>query len=80
MTGILRRPCRRRRTSSCSSEYIPVGADLVLVPQRIVSLGRDGIETIAHNSNLYTLRGGRAVRVKIFQTKAAALEALGLAD
>jgi ketosteroid isomerase-like protein len=61
-------------------EYIPVGADLVLVPQRIVSLGRDGIETIAHNSNLYTLRGGRAVRVKIFQTKAAALEALGLAD
>jgi len=61
-------------------EYIPVGDDQVLVPQRIVSLGRDGVETIARNTNLYTLRRGRAVRVKTFQTKAAALEALGLAD
>jgi ketosteroid isomerase-like protein len=61
-------------------EYIPVGEEQVLVPQRIVSLGRDGIETIARNTTLYTLRGGRAVRVKTFQTKAAALEALGLAD
>ena len=61
-------------------EYIPVGEDQVLVPQRIISLGRDGVETIARNANLYTLRRGQAVRVKTFQTKAAALEALGLAD
>jgi ketosteroid isomerase-like protein len=61
-------------------EVLPVGDDQVLVSHRIVSVGRDGVETIARNTNVYTLNGGKATHIKSFQTKAAALEAAGLRE
>jgi len=61
-------------------EAIPVGDDRVLVAQRIVSVGRDGVETIAHSATVYTLSGGKATLIKTFQTKADALEAAGLSE
>ena len=61
-------------------EFIPVGDDRVIVPQRIVSVGRDGVETIARNTNVYTLNEGKATSIKSFQTKADALEAVGLSE
>jgi ketosteroid isomerase-like protein len=59
-------------------EVIPVDDDQVLVSHRIVSVGRDGVETIARNTNVYTLKEGKATHIKSFQTKADALEAVGL--
>jgi hypothetical protein len=32
-------------------EFISVGAERVVVPQRIVSVGRDGVEVVAHTAN-----------------------------
>jgi len=61
-------------------EIIPVSDDRVLVPQRIVSVGRDGVETIARNTNLYTLNEGKATQIKSFQTKADALAAVGRSE
>jgi hypothetical protein len=61
-------------------EVIPVGHDQVVVPHRIVSVGRDGVETIARNTNVYTLKERKATHIKSFQTKADALEAVGLTE
>ena len=61
-------------------EVIPFGEDRVVVLQRIVSVGRDGVETIARNANVFTLRQGKATHIKAFQTKAEALEAAGLGE
>ena len=61
-------------------EFIPVGDDQVVVPQKIVSVGRDGVEVVAHTANLFTLRGGKVTGWKNFQTKAEALEAAGLRE
>jgi ketosteroid isomerase-like protein len=61
-------------------EFIPVGPDRVVVPQKIVSVGRDGVEVVARTANLFTLQGGKVTRLKSFQSKAEALEAAGLAE
>jgi ketosteroid isomerase-like protein len=61
-------------------EVIPVGEDRVVVLQRTVSVGRDGVETIAHNASVLTLKQGKATHIKAFQTKAEALEAVGLRE
>jgi ketosteroid isomerase-like protein len=61
-------------------EFISVGADRVVIPQRIVSVGRDGVEVVAHTANLFTLRDGKVTHWKNFQTKAEALEAAGLSE
>jgi ketosteroid isomerase-like protein len=61
-------------------EFISAGADRVVVPQRIVSVGRDGVEVVAHTANLFTLRDGKVTHWKNFQTKDAALEAAGLRE
>jgi ketosteroid isomerase-like protein len=58
-------------------EVIPFGEERVMVLQRIVSVGRDGVETIARNANVFTLKEGKATHIKAFQTKAEALEAVG---
>ena len=63
-----------------AEEISPVGDDQVLIAHRIVSVGRDGVETVAHNANVVTMRNGRAVHIKTFQTKADAVEATGPAD
>jgi ketosteroid isomerase-like protein len=59
-------------------EAIPFGEDQVVVLQRTVSVGRDGVETIARNANVFTLKQGKASHIKAFQTRADALEAVGL--
>jgi ketosteroid isomerase-like protein len=61
-------------------EFIPVGVDQVVVPQEIVSVGRDGVEVVAHTANLFTLHAGKVTYLKNFQTKAEALEAAGLSE
>ena len=61
-------------------EFIPVGGDQVVVRQVIVSVGRDGVEVVAHTANLFTLHAGKVTCMKNFQTKAEALEAAGLSE
>jgi ketosteroid isomerase-like protein len=60
--------------------FIPVGVDQVVVSQEIVSIGRDGVEVVARNAPLYTLRAGKVTRLQNFQTTAEALEAAGLSE
>jgi len=59
-------------------ELIPAGDDRVIACLRVVAVGRDGIETIAHFASLTTLHSGRVTYVKVFLTKAEALEAAGI--
>ena len=61
-------------------EFIPIGVDQVVVPEEIVSVGRDGVEVVARIAMLYTLRAGKVTHLKNFQTKAEALEAAGLSE
>ena len=61
-------------------EFIPVGEDRVIVPYRMVMRGRDEIETVAHSATLYTLSKGKITHAKAFQSKADALEAVGLRE
>jgi len=56
-------------------EFIPVGEDRVVVPVRMIVVGRDEIETVARAANLFTLRDGRVTHFKAFQSKAEALQA-----
>ena len=61
-------------------ELIGVGEDRVLASFRFVSVGRHGIETVAHLANITTLRAGKVTHMQVFQSKADALEAAGLSD
>src|SRR5262245_59449404 len=61
-------------------EFIPVGKDQVVVPIRIVSIGRDDVETVAHAVLVMTVREHKIAYVKGYQSKAEALEAVGLSD
>ena len=38
------------------------------------------METIAHNATVYTLSAAKATHIKTFQTKADALEVVGLSE
>ena len=61
-------------------EFIPVGEDRVIVAFRMVMVGRDGIETAAHGATLATFAERRITHAKAFQSKADALEAVGLRE
>jgi len=61
-------------------EFIPVGEDRVIVAFRMVMVGRDGIETAAHAASLSTFSEGKITHSKGFQSKADALEAVGLRE
>ena len=61
-------------------EYIPVGEDQVMVPVRLIAVGRDGVETVARAASIFTLREGKVTHSKSFQSKAEALEAVGLRE
>jgi hypothetical protein len=76
--SLLRAMWERQRAEP--QEFIPFGEDRVVVPVRIVSVGRDAVETVAYGATVYTLREGRITRVKAFQSKADALEAVGLRE
>jgi ketosteroid isomerase-like protein len=56
-------------------EYIPVGENHVVVPVRLIAIGRDGVETVAARATVFTLREQRITRAKLFQSKAEALTA-----
>ena len=59
-------------------EFVPVGEDQVVVPIRIVSTGRDDVETVAHAVLVMTVRERKIAYIKGYQSKAEALEAVGL--
>ena len=61
-------------------EFIPVGMDQVVVPIRIVSIGRDDVETVADAVLVMTVRERKIAHVKGYQSKAEALEAVGLSQ
>ena len=63
-----------------AEELIPVGDDRVIVYLRVVGVGRDGIETVAHVANITTLRSGRVSYVRVFHQGRGAVEAAGLSE
>jgi hypothetical protein len=60
-------------------EFIPVGEDQVIVPVRLVSVGRDDVETVAQAAALITVREEKITRLKTFQRKSDAVKAAGAA-
>jgi hypothetical protein len=61
-------------------EFIPVGKAQVVVPIRIVSVGRDDVETVAHAVLVMTVRERKIAYVEGYQSKAEALEAVALSE
>jgi ketosteroid isomerase-like protein len=62
-------------------DFIVVGDDLVVVPVRLVGVGKQsGAETTANAAHLWTFRDGKVIRQETFQTRAEALEAAGLSE
>ena len=61
-------------------EFIPVGKHQVVVPIRIVSIGRDDVETVAHAVLVMTVREGKIAHIKGYQSKAEALDAMGVSQ
>ena len=61
------------------SEFIEVD-DNVIVPQTGYTRGRDGIETTARITLVWTIRDGAIVRICLYQDKQDALEAAGLSE
>jgi len=59
-------------------EFIPVGKDHVVVPVRIVSIGRDDVETVAHAVLVMTVRDRKIAHIEGYQSKAEALKAVRL--
>jgi hypothetical protein len=70
----------RERDVGGPQDYIPMGGEQVVVPVRLIAVGRDGVETIARSAHLVTVRGGRVAHIKAFQTRTEALEAAGLRE
>ena len=63
-----------------AQELIPVDEDRVIVPFRIVSVGREDVEVTAHAAMLVRVGDGKITHMKSFQSKAEALEAVGLSE
>jgi len=61
-------------------EFIPTEGGQVVVPERIVSVGRDNVETVARAAVVVTVQNGKVTHIKTFQSKADALEAVGLSE
>ncbi|MEA2472158.1 MAG: hypothetical protein QOE06_73 [Thermoleophilaceae bacterium] len=76
LVSLLREMWKRQRIEP--QEFIPVGDDRVVVASRIVSVGREEIETVAHAATVWTVKQGRIARVVFFQSKDEALEAAGV--
>lgn len=52
----------------------------VVVPNTAHMQGRDGMEVIARSTFVYTVENGQITRVRMFQERAEALEAVGLQE
>jgi hypothetical protein len=63
-----------------AQEFIPVGENRVIVPVRIVSVGREDVEVVARMAMLITVNDSMITHMKSFQSKADALEAVGLSE
>jgi ketosteroid isomerase-like protein len=63
-----------------AQEFIPVDEERVIVPFRIVSVGREDVEVVARAAMLITVSGGKITHMKAFQSRADALEAVGLSE
>ena len=62
-------------------EIIEVGESTVIAVNHMRTHGREsGVEVDAVGAQLWTITGGTARRVKLYQSKADALEAVGLGD
>jgi len=61
-------------------EFIRVGEDQIIVHVRLISVGRDDVETVARGAAVTTVREEKIAQMKTFQSKAAALEAVGLSE
>jgi ketosteroid isomerase-like protein len=59
--------------------FTEVGSEVV-VPNTAHVRGRQGIEVIGRSTFVYTVENGRITRLRLFQERAEALEAVGLAD
>ena len=57
-----------------------IGDDRVLAWFRFVSVGRDGIETVAHFATITTIHAGKITQIQAFLSKAEALKAAGLEE
>jgi hypothetical protein len=63
-----------------AQEFIPVDEDRVIVPIRVVSVGREHVEVVARMAMLMTVGAGKITHMKSFQSKADALDAVGLRE
>jgi ketosteroid isomerase-like protein len=54
--------------------------DSVIVPNTAQIRGRDGILTTARSAFVFTVRGGRVARIRLYQEVREALEAAGLSE
>ncbi len=62
-------------------EVIEVDESRLIVVNHVRMRGRgSGVEVDAKAAQLWTLRAGRAKRIKLYQSKAEALEAAGLRE
>jgi ketosteroid isomerase-like protein len=61
-------------------QFIPVDEDRVVVPVRIVSVGRDDVEVVARAAALLTVDEGKITHMKTFQGRGEALQAVGLSE
>jgi ketosteroid isomerase-like protein len=60
-------------------EFIEAG-DLVVVPWAMHGRGRDGIESVARATLVWTIRDGAIERISLYQEREEALEAVGLSE
>jgi ketosteroid isomerase-like protein len=66
--------------SARAEEIIDAGDDVVIVGLRLSGRGKaSGVEVDMSRWNVYRVRDGLATRVELFETKAEALEAAGVA-
>ena len=61
-------------------EFIPVGENQVIVAVLLVSVGRDDVETVAQGAAVTTVHEEKVTQLKTFQSRAEALEAVGLSE
>jgi ketosteroid isomerase-like protein len=62
-------------------DFIEVGKDHVVVPLRMHMRGKgSGVEVDAQTTNVWTVRGGKAVRIAVYNDRAEALKAVSLSE
>jgi ketosteroid isomerase-like protein len=69
-----------KRQQFTPQEFIPVGENQVIVAVLLVSVGRDDVETVAHGAAVTTVREEKVTQLKTFQSRAEALQAVGLSE